>query len=125
MNKEQKITKDFDPDCLFCKIAKGLIPSEMVWEDDEFYAFKDISPAAPVHFLVIPRKHIPSMLDSDDADAELIGRMMLLGRSLAKDQGLDDKGCRFVLNSREDGGQTVFHMHLHVLGGRPMEWPPG
>jgi histidine triad (HIT) family protein len=112
-------------DCLFCKIAAGEIPSTTVYSDDEFYAFRDINPGAPVHCLIVPRKHIPCITDATPEDEALLGRLMLRASAIAKAEGIDEPGCRFVVNCNEDGGQTVFHIHLHILGGRAMAWPPG
>ena len=111
-------------DCLFCKIIEGDIPSQCLYEDDKIYVFKDIDPQAPVHFLVIPKKHIDSLDTMADEDAELIGYVFKKIRDLAKEQGLKD-GYRVVNNIGEDGGQSVKHMHFHVLGGRSLQWPPG
>ena len=110
--------------CLFCKIIGGQIPADKLYEDDEFLAFRDISPQAPVHFLVIPKKHIvgPAFLEAEDE--QLIGRMMRTGARLATDLGLAE-GFRMVFNNGAGAGQTVFHIHLHILGGRPFQWPPG
>ena len=113
-----------DPNCLFCKISKGEIPSQKVYEDDEIYAFKDINPAAPIHFLVTPKKHIPMLESVEVADAPLLGRMMGLVPRLAKEQGCrlgKDGGFRLVVNNGADGGQEVYHLHLHVMGG-PRPW---
>ena len=112
-------------DCLFCKIAAGEIPSTPVYSDDEFYAFRDINPGAPTHFLVIPRKHIARVTEVGSDDEALMGRLLLRASDIAKAEGIEDSGCRFVINCNEDGGQTVFHLHLHVLGGRALSWPPG
>lgn len=111
-------------DCLFCKIIEGEIPSQCLYEDDKIYVFKDIDPQAPVHFLVIPKKHVDSLDTMADEDAELIGYVFKKIRDLAKEQGLKD-GYRVVNNIGEDGGQSVKHMHFHVLGGRSLQWPPG
>ena len=111
-------------DCLFCKIIEGEIPSQCLYEDDKIYVFKDIDPQAPVHFLVIPKKHIDSLDAMADEDAKLIGYVFKKIRDLAKEQGLKD-GYRVVNNIGEDGGQSVKHMHFHVLGGRSLQWPPG
>ena len=111
-------------DCLFCKIIEGEIPSQCLYEDDKIYVFKDIDPQAPVHFLVIPKKHIDSLDTMADEDAKLIGYVFKKIRDLAKEQGLKD-GYRVVNNIGEDGGQSVKHMHFHVLGGRSLQWPPG
>ena len=111
-------------DCLFCKIIEGEIPSQCLYEDDKIYVFKDIDPQAPVHFLVIPKKHIDSLDTMTDEDSELIGYVFKKIRDLAKEEGLKD-GYRVVNNIGEDGGQSVKHMHFHVLGGRSLQWPPG
>jgi histidine triad (HIT) family protein len=110
--------------CLFCKIIAGHIPADKLYEDDEFLAFRDITPQAPVHFLVIPKKHIvgPSFMEAEDE--QLIGKMMRIGSQIAADLGLAD-GFRLVFNNGPAAGQTVFHIHLHILGGRQLQWPPG
>ncbi|MBL4821283.1 MAG: histidine triad nucleotide-binding protein [Gammaproteobacteria bacterium] len=112
-------------DCLFCKIIAGDIPSNKVYSDDEVYAFHDISPAAPVHILVIPKNHIPAVIEAGSQDEGLLGRLILRANEIAKQQGLADDGFRYVINSGNYGGQTVSHLHLHILGGRQMTWPPG
>ena len=112
-------------DCIFCKIANGEIPGNKIYEDDEMLAFHDIRPAAPVHFLVIPRKHIKSLLHLETEDAALAGRLLCKARELAKVQGCGEEGARFVINAGRNGGQTVDHLHIHVLGGRALHWPPG
>lgn len=112
-------------DCLFCKIARGEIPSKKIYEDEEMLAFHDIGPKAPVHFLVVPKKHVSSLMELEKADSALVGRMVYKAQELAKELGCGEKGARFVFNCKEDGGQTVGHVHLHVLGGRAMDWPPG
>lgn len=112
-------------DCLFCKIIKGEIPSKKVYEDDEFFAFRDINPQAPVHFLIVPKKHIATVMDMSPEDAALVGRMLYRAQLLAKEEGLTENGARFVFNCKADAGQTVWHIHLHVLGGRAFGWPPG
>lgn len=112
-------------DCIFCKIAAGEIPGDIQYEDETVLAFKDISPVAPVHILIIPKKHLSSLADVSEADAGLLGKLMLIGRSLAKENGLAEDGYRLVLNTGLGAGQTVFHLHLHLLGGRKMTWPPG
>jgi histidine triad (HIT) family protein len=110
-------------DCLFCKIVKGEIPCTKIYEDDEMIAFQDIRPMAPVHFLVIPKKHITSLLDLEAGDSALVGRVVFKAQELA--QADCQNGARFVINARGDGGQTVDHLHVHVLGGRALGWPPG
>jgi histidine triad (HIT) family protein len=112
-------------DCLFCKIIAGEIPSKKLYEDEEMLAFFDINPMAPVHFLVIPKKHISSLLELTADDTNLLGRLFLKAQELAKQQGCEEKGGRFVINAKSDGGQTVDHLHIHVLGGRALSWPPG
>jgi histidine triad (HIT) family protein len=114
-----------DPECLFCKIVQGQIPVEVVGETDDLLAFRDINPQAPHHVLVIPKQHIPTVNDLEDAEAALVGRMAILARDLARDQGCDVAGYRLVLNCNRHGGQTVFHLHMHLLAGRSMSWPPG
>jgi histidine triad (HIT) family protein len=111
--------------CLFCKIINKEIPAKIVYEDDSIIAFEDVNPQAPVHILVIPRIHIPTTLDIDDKDNELIGRMVQVASKIARDREIADSGFRIVLNCNKDAGQTVFHIHLHLIGGRPMNWPPG
>ncbi len=112
-------------DCLFCKMAKGEIKPDLLYEDDHVLAFKDINPQAPVHFLVIPRQHISTLNDLDDSHAELIGRMYLAAKNIAKEQGIAEGGYRSLINCNAEAGQSVWHVHLHVLGGRTMAWPPG
>lgn len=109
--------------CLFCKIASGTIPADTLYEDDEVMAFWDISPQAPKHFLVIPKKHIAGPSAVAETDEGLIGKVLRIGAELAKQHGTEQ--FRFVVNNGEEAGQTVFHFHLHVLGGRKMTWPPG
>jgi histidine triad (HIT) family protein len=112
-------------DCLFCKIAAGKIPAKLVHEDDETVAFVDINPQAPTHLLVIPRKHIPTANDLTPADDALLGKLFRVAAKLAADRGIALEGWRAVVNTNRGAGQTVFHLHLHLLGGRTMEWPPG
>ena len=116
--------EDRDPDCLFCRIAAGEIPSDRVHEDDEVIAFRDINPRAPTHVLVIPRRHLPDAQHLTDADAGLLARLFGVMRSLADEAGLGS-GYRIVTNVGPDAGQSVPHLHFHLLGGRPMSWPPG
>jgi histidine triad (HIT) family protein len=111
-------------DCLFCKIVDGEIPAKKVHEDDDVVAFEDINPQAPVHLLIIPRRHIASLNDAAPADAELLGRVVLAARRLAEARGVAT-GYRLVNNCGESAGQSVFHLHFHLLGGRAMRWPPG
>ena len=111
-------------DCLFCKIVKGQIPSDTVYEDDHVVAFRDISPQAPAHVLVIPRRHIGSLDEASSADRDLLGRLVLAAKSVAADQGIAG-AYRLVSNCGAAAGQSVLHLHFHVLGGRDMVWPPG
>lgn len=111
-------------DCLFCKIVAGDIPAKKIYEDDLVVAFHDISPQAPVHFLVIPKKHIATLNDLQEDDRELAGHILYTAQRLANELGCDD-GFRVVMNCNEMGGQTVYHIHLHVLGQRQLDWPPG
>jgi histidine triad (HIT) family protein len=109
--------------CIFCKIIRGEIPAAKLFEDDELLAFRDINPAAPLHFLVIPKKHIsgPTAVTADDQ--QLIGKMLRIGSEIAKKEGAED--FRVVFNNGAQAGQTVFHIHMHILGGRNLSWPPG
>jgi histidine triad (HIT) family protein len=111
--------------CLFCKIAEGEIPSKIVLETPRLVAFHDVNPMAPTHVLVIPREHLASIHDAKPEHSALLGELMLAGREVADKLGLGESGYRLVLNTGKDAGQSVFHLHLHVLGGRAMEWPPG
>ena len=111
-------------ECIFCKIAKGEIPAEKVYEDNDWLAINDISPQAPIHLIVIPKIHVNNILDSQ-AKAVDLNRMPEIALDLANKFGLTDKGIRIVHNCGDDGGQTVGHMHFHILGGRHMQWPPG
>lgn len=112
-------------DCLFCKIANGEIPADMVYEDDHIVAFKDIKPQAPIHILIIPRIHIPTINETMPTQDKLLGNMILVAKKLAAEHALDDTGYRLVFNTNNQGGQAVYHIHLHLLGGRQMQWPPG
>jgi histidine triad (HIT) family protein len=105
-------------ECIFCQIASGKIPSDIVHQDEEVIAFRDINPQAPVHLVIIPRRHIPSLAHLSEADAALIGRMVAIANQLAKGEGLSQKGYRLAINCGEEGGQAVPHLHLHLLGGR-------
>jgi histidine triad (HIT) family protein len=111
-------------DCLFCRIAAGSIPSKLVHQDDECVAFQDIEPRAPVHVLIVPRRHIPSLAELADGDRDLVGHLQLTAARIARQQGLT-AGYRVVVNCGADGGQTVPHLHVHLLGGREFAWPPG
>ncbi len=112
-------------DCLFCKIAAGKIPAKLVYEDAEVVAFEDIEPQAPVHLLVIPRKHVPTLNDLAPEDDALAGKLLRVGAALAKERGISERGWRATVNVNRDAHQLVFHVHLHVLGGRVFGWPPG
>lgn len=112
-------------ECLFCQIINGDIPSNIVYQDDTVLAFEDIHPQAPTHCLIIPKQHITTINDLQSDDAYLIGYMTLTAQKLAKDYKLANNGYRLVFNCNEQGGQSVFHIHLHLLGGRSMQWPPG
>jgi histidine triad (HIT) family protein len=111
--------------CIFCKIVAREIPVEPVYEDEEIIAFPDVNPQAPVHVLVIPKKHMANLLEMSDEDNALLTRMHSVVRQLAKELGIADEGFRLVVNTRDNGGQTVHHLHFHILGGRFMTWPPG
>ncbi len=113
------------PDCLFCKIVNGQIPAAIVYQDERVVAFKDINPQAPMHVLVVPRRHIASLNDLAADDDGLVGEMVRRGAALAASHGHSERGFRTVFNCNADAGQTVFHIHLHVLGGRTLSWPPG
>ncbi len=112
-------------DCLFCKIIAGEIPGTIVYQDDRVVAFKDINAQAPTHVLVVPRRHIATLNDLTPEDDELVGELTRRAAAIAKEHGHSDRGYRTVFNCNADAGQTVFHIHLHVLGGRRLGWPPG
>ena len=112
-------------DCLFCKIVNGDIPANVLFEDEDVIAFEEIMPQAPSHFLVIPKRHISTLNDLTDADANVVGKLQITAAKVAKQKGIADNGYRVVMNCNEAGGQTVYHIHMHVLGGRAMTWPPG
>lgn len=112
-------------DCLFCKIAQGEIPAKILYQDEKVVVFEDINPQAPHHKIIIPRKHIATLNDLEASDAALVGEMVQSAAELAKELGMAEKGYRLVMNCNDAGGQTVFHIHLHLLGGRSMTWPPG
>ena len=112
-------------DCVFCKIISGDIPSNKVYSDDQVYAFHDINPAAPTHVLVIPRKHLSAVNDRSEEHEPLLGALMAAANRIVVQLGLEESGFRYVINTGSHGGQTVFHLHLHILGGRPLTWPPG
>ena len=112
-------------DCLFCNIINNKIQTDLVYEDDDVIGFKDINPQAPYHLLFIPRKHISTVNDIETEDADLIGKLVLAAKTVAKDLKFADDGFRILMNCNDHGGQTVFHIHLHLLAGRRMGWPPG
>ena len=112
-------------DCLFCRIVEKKVPARIVFEDDLCLAFEDVNPQAPVHTLVIPKKHLPTLLDLKEEDESLMGHLIGIANKIAKDKGIAERGFRLVTNCNPESGQTVYHIHLHVLGGRIMHWPPG
>ncbi|WP_257453382.1 histidine triad nucleotide-binding protein [Archangium lipolyticum] len=112
-------------DCIFCKIRDGQVPARAVHRDEQCMAIEDINPQAPTHLLVIPLEHIPTVNDLTVDHRALVGHLYLTAAKLARQRGIADNGYRLVMNTHRDAGQTVFHIHLHVLGGRPLEWPPG
>ena len=112
-------------DCLFCKIVKGEIKGTIVQHDDEVTAFRDINPAAATHILIVPNRHIPSVAELTLDDAPLLARLFQVANKLGEDEGLADRGYRLVINKGRGAGQSVFHLHIHLLGGRPFSWPPG
>ncbi len=112
-------------DCLFCKMVSGEIAPDKVYEDDDVLAFRDINPQAPLHVLVIPKVHISTLNELDEANASLLGKMYLAVKAIATQEGVAEGGFRTVVNCNRDGGQTVFHIHLHMLAGRGLQWPPG
>ena len=112
-------------DCLFCRIAKREIPGSVVYEDDHVLAFNDIKPQAPTHVLVIPKRHIESLNDLKPGDDQIVGELVRRAAAIARERGIEAAGFRTVFNTNRDAGQTVFHIHLHLLGGRSMAWPPG
>ena len=112
-------------DCLFCQIDKGEIPTEKVYDGEEVYAIKDINPQAPTHLLIIPKQHFSSLMDMEDGDERLFGAVLNVCRHLANKMNLEPSGFRIVLNTGSGAGQSVFHVHFHLLAGRPMKWPPG
>ena len=112
-------------DCLFCKLISGEIPATEVYRDDDIFAFEDINPIAPTHILVIPIKHLSDIKSANEDDQELIGKMLLVANQIATEKGLAEDGFRYVINTGKNGGQTVYHLHLHIIGGRSLSWPPG
>ena len=114
-----------DKDCLFCKIINGIVKSDIIYNDEQVAAFKDINPQAPVHILIIPKQHIEKISDLNEGNKLLVSNLVLIANKLARDNNIDKSGYRLVLNCGPDAGQAVFHIHLHLLGGRRLGWPPG
>lgn len=114
-----------DPDCLFCKISSGKIDADVVYESDDVMAFSDINPQAPMHVLIVPKRHIATINEIQESDAELVGKLFVAARDIAAKEGYDAAGYRATMNCNAGAGQTVFHIHLHLLGGRAFTWPPG
>jgi len=112
-------------DCLFCSILSGEIPADKVYEDEQAYAFRDINPQAPTHILIVPREHIESLNDAAPGDEAMLGHLLRLASKIANQQGIAENGFRAVINTGAESGQSVWHLHVHLLGGRPMHWPPG
>ena len=112
-------------DCLFCKFVSGDIKPNVVYDDDDVLAFRDVNPQAPTHILVIPKRHISTLNDLRPGDAGLMGKLFLVAQKVAEDEGIAGAGYRTLINCNAEAGQTVFHIHLHLMGGRPMGWPPG
>ena len=112
-------------DCLFCKMVSGEIQPDVVYEDDQVLAFRDVNPQAPLHVLVIPKTHIATTNDLDEGNIDIVGRLYLAAKHIAAEEGVSESGYRMVMNCNPGAGQSVYHIHLHVLGGRPMTWPPG
>lgn len=112
-------------DCLFCKIVRGDISSSLVFESKDLMAFRDIRPQAPTHILIIPKQHIATINDIPDSEEQLVGKMILTAKHIAHEEGIDKTGYRLVFNINSNGGQEVYHIHLHLMGGRQMTWPPG
>ena len=112
-------------DCLFCKILNGDIPADIIYQDDDVIGFKDVNPQAPTHVLFIPRKHIATVNDLTEQDAVLVGKLYLAAKTVANESGFAEEGYRLVMNCNAGAGQTVFHIHLHMLAGRALSWPPG
>ena len=119
------ITEIYMDNCIFCKIIKGEVPCKKIFEDEEALAFHDINPAAPIHFLVIPKRHITNIMETSLEDSALLGKLLFLAQRLAAEQGCEENGFRLVINCKSHGGQSVDHLHLHILGGRQLRWPPG
>ncbi len=112
-------------DCLFCKMVRGELKPDIVYEDEQVLAFRDINPQGPTHILIIPKEHIPTINDLEDRHAEVMGRLFLTAKKVAESEGIAESGYRTVINCNRHGGQEVYHIHLHIIGGRQMTWPPG
>ncbi|MGI6112904.1 MAG: histidine triad nucleotide-binding protein [Mahellales bacterium] len=112
-------------DCIFCSIVKGTIPTQIEYEDDRIMVFKDINPQAPIHFLLIPKQHFDSLMEVDSKDGDIIAHIYMVAKNIARQRGFDRDGFRIVMNCGQDGGQTVQHIHFHLLAGRSLQWPPG
>jgi histidine triad (HIT) family protein len=125
VSEHDKGAEPMSADCLFCRIAAGSIPADLVYEDDLVVAFRDIAPRAPTHILVIPRRHMASAAELTESDGALLGRVFSVAADLARSEGIADGGYRLVSNVGRWGGQTVDHLHFHLMGGRPFDWPPG
>lgn len=123
--RRRSLVRMSDPSCLFCKIVAGSIPADLVHADERAVAFRDINPLAPVHVLVVPREHVASLEAASERHADLLGALLIVARRVAREQGIAEGGYRTVINTGADGGQSVHHLHVHVLGGRAMQWPPG
>jgi histidine triad (HIT) family protein len=119
------VAESVEQTCIFCRIGRGELPATIVHDDADVVGFRDLNPQAPEHTLVIPRKHVGSVDELDEGDADLIARLILAARDIARRQGIAEPGYRLVTNVGVDGGQSVAHLHLHLLGGRPFRWPPG
>ncbi len=111
-------------ECLFCRIITGTVPSTIIYTDALCVAFEDITPKAPVHSLIVPRRHLPTLTAATETDRDLLGHLLLVARTVAEKKGIADRGFRVILNCNAEGGQTVFHVHLHLLGGQPLTWHP-
>ncbi|HJR08732.1 MAG TPA: histidine triad nucleotide-binding protein [Pyrinomonadaceae bacterium] len=114
-----------EQDCIFCKVVAGEIPADVIYQDDRALAFRDINPQAPVHALVIPREHLDSLDDAAGSDERLLGHLLRVAARVANEQGLSESGYRTIINTGAGAGQSVFHLHVHVVGGRKLSWPPG
>lgn len=114
-----------EPECIFCRIATKKMSAQLVYEDSTLVAFRDVNPQAPVHILLVPKKHIATISESNEVDSPLFGQLVWAAKQLAEKEGISKDGFRLVMNQGMNGGQTVFHLHLHLLGGRSFSWPPG